>query len=392
MSAFAHFDGRGASLSADDRNGAVFMYPTSPSLTVTRAGTGSGSVVSNPAGIACPTDCGQTYPSGTVVTLTAAPASGSTFAGWSGACTGTGACSVTMSAARTVTATFNSTSLTLRFTRPAAGATVRGTVTVALSAGGGSGYRYTVSIASGAIYSGTASSFPWDTTTVPDGQRTLSATVTDSLGRTANATRTVNVANTQAVTPFTASFNAPAAGATVRNTVSVGMATSAPWGPAKTFTLSANGTVLVSQTITGTTLWYRWNTLAIPNGSAALRLEVTYNGQTAGATRSVTVSNASASTTISAAPFNASFLAPEPGTDVRGWRSVGMATDLPWGPAKTFTLSVDGAVVVTRTTTGTTLWHRWDTTAAGNGARVLRLTVAYNGQSATTTRTVGVTN
>ena len=46
------------------------------------------------------------YTSGTSVTLVAVPATGSTFAGWSGACTGTGTCTVAMTAARTVTATF----------------------------------------------------------------------------------------------------------------------------------------------------------------------------------------------------------------------------------------------------------------------------------------------
>src|SRR6185295_8217484 len=40
------------------------------------------------------------------VTLTASAAAGSTFAGWSGACAGTGACQVTMSAAASVTASF----------------------------------------------------------------------------------------------------------------------------------------------------------------------------------------------------------------------------------------------------------------------------------------------
>jgi hypothetical protein len=41
------------------------------------------------------------------VTLTAAPASGSTFAGWSGACSGTGTCQVTMNADTAVSATFS---------------------------------------------------------------------------------------------------------------------------------------------------------------------------------------------------------------------------------------------------------------------------------------------
>ena len=77
-------------------------------LTVSKAGTGSGTVVSNLAGISCGTDCSEPYTSGTSVTLTATAASGSTFTGWSGACTGTGSCTVSMSAARTVTATFNS--------------------------------------------------------------------------------------------------------------------------------------------------------------------------------------------------------------------------------------------------------------------------------------------
>jgi hypothetical protein len=41
------------------------------------------------------------------VSLTAAAASGSSFAGWGGSCSGTGACTVSMTAARTVSATFN---------------------------------------------------------------------------------------------------------------------------------------------------------------------------------------------------------------------------------------------------------------------------------------------
>ena len=76
-------------------------------LTVSLAGTGKGTVTSSPAGINCPTTCNASFTSGTVVALTATPASGSAFAGWSGACTGTGKCSVTMTSAKSVTATFN---------------------------------------------------------------------------------------------------------------------------------------------------------------------------------------------------------------------------------------------------------------------------------------------
>ncbi|HYD41894.1 MAG TPA: glycoside hydrolase family 9 protein [Anaeromyxobacter sp.] len=87
--------------------------PTTYALTVTPAGTGGGTVVSSPAGISCGTACSASYEAGTIVTLTATPAAGSTFAGWTG-CTGTGAtCTVAMSAARSVTATFNVSQVTM---------------------------------------------------------------------------------------------------------------------------------------------------------------------------------------------------------------------------------------------------------------------------------------
>ncbi|MFC1816641.1 hypothetical protein ACFL0M_12075 [Thermodesulfobacteriota bacterium] len=77
-------------------------------LAVTMNGTGSGRVSSSPDGIFCETDCSEVYDSDTQVTLTAAPYSGSMFAGWSGAgCSGTGTCILTMNNDTTVTAIFN---------------------------------------------------------------------------------------------------------------------------------------------------------------------------------------------------------------------------------------------------------------------------------------------
>jgi endoglucanase len=96
-------------------------------LSVTRAGAGSGTVTSSPAGINCGSTCSASYNSGVTVTLTAAAASGSSFAGWSGACTGTGACTVSMTATRAVTASFNAaSSFSLAVTRAGTGT---GTVT-----------------------------------------------------------------------------------------------------------------------------------------------------------------------------------------------------------------------------------------------------------------------
>ena len=81
-------------------------------LTVVKAGTGSGTVTSSPAGIACGTDCTETVACGTAIVLTAAPAGTATFAGWSGACTGTGACTAPMTSDTTITATFNAAVVT----------------------------------------------------------------------------------------------------------------------------------------------------------------------------------------------------------------------------------------------------------------------------------------
>lgn len=76
-------------------------------LSVTLAGAGTGEVESLPPGIDCPAQCDFDFDDGTVVELTAIAEVGHTFAGWSGECSGTGNCTVTMDQARSVTATFD---------------------------------------------------------------------------------------------------------------------------------------------------------------------------------------------------------------------------------------------------------------------------------------------
>src|ERR1700733_4519568 len=79
-----------------------------PTLTVSLSGPGSGTVADGTGAISCAPTCSHAYPIGQVVTLTASPASGSGFAGWSGGgCSGTSTCQVTVTANTAVTATFN---------------------------------------------------------------------------------------------------------------------------------------------------------------------------------------------------------------------------------------------------------------------------------------------
>jgi len=59
-------------------------------LTVTTTGNGGGAIISVPAGINCGTDCSETYPQNTTVTLTAEPDNKSQFFGWGGDCDASG--------------------------------------------------------------------------------------------------------------------------------------------------------------------------------------------------------------------------------------------------------------------------------------------------------------
>ena len=95
-------------MSADKVVTATFTNSPTYAVTYTKAGTGSGTTLFSPVGTqsSCAASCTNSYPPGTIATLSAAPAAGSTFAGWSGGCSGTGDCQVTLSAAQSVTATF----------------------------------------------------------------------------------------------------------------------------------------------------------------------------------------------------------------------------------------------------------------------------------------------
>ncbi len=155
-------------------------------LSVSKAGTGSGTVTSSPAGINCGADCSENYTDGTSVTLSQSAAAGSTFAGWSGACSGTGSCVVSMTQARSVTATFN-TSGGAPTCSPAS-QTVAPNASASFSASGGTG-SYTWS-GGGSPATGSGSSFSTSYSTT--GSKTVTVT---SGGLTATCSVTVATAS-----------------------------------------------------------------------------------------------------------------------------------------------------------------------------------------------------
>jgi Fe-S cluster biogenesis protein NfuA len=180
--------GTGAcSMTMDAAKSVSANFTASPgpfSLTVAKSGTGTGTVTSTPPGISCGTTCSASFASGTVVSLTATPDTGSAFAGWGGACSGTGACSVTMDAAKSVSATFNSnppaalSSITVSPTSVIGGNSSTGTLTLTGAAVG------SVVVA---LSSNNASATVPPSVTVPQGATTASF----SIGTTPVASSTV---------------------------------------------------------------------------------------------------------------------------------------------------------------------------------------------------------
>ncbi|HEY3276747.1 MAG TPA: S8 family serine peptidase [Syntrophorhabdaceae bacterium] len=87
---------------------ANFAGPQKLTVTKRKVNRGDGTVTSAPAGIDCGTTCQYAFTVNTSVTLTAVPAAGSIFTGWSGSagCTGTGTCTVTMDKVKTAIASF----------------------------------------------------------------------------------------------------------------------------------------------------------------------------------------------------------------------------------------------------------------------------------------------
>jgi hypothetical protein len=148
-------------------------------LTVSKSGTGTGSITLDSGTLDWAGNTATaTYGSGTVVTLTATADSGSSFAGWSGPCTGTDTCTVNMSGAINVTATF-SDSPVLTFGSGPAGFSTSGSGNITFS--GNEAVTFQCNL-DGAGFSVCSSPFAFGP--LANGQHTLVVRATDGGGNT----------------------------------------------------------------------------------------------------------------------------------------------------------------------------------------------------------------
>ncbi len=155
-------------------------------LSVSKDGTGSGTVSSSPSGIDCGTTCTYDFNANTSVTLTATADIGSTFAGWSGGgCSGTGTCTVSMTAATSVNATFNSNTPVCYSLTTIIKPTGSGTVSVDPSPNCGSGYSAGTNVTLTANPNPGYKFFRW-TGSITSSNNPLAITINGDLSLTAN--------------------------------------------------------------------------------------------------------------------------------------------------------------------------------------------------------------
>ena len=174
----------------------VVTAPVQYTLASTVSGSGTVTITpASAAGIVCSTaTCSNAFDTGTSLTLTAAPASGYTFSGWTGGtCTGTAACTIALNSDKAATATFVTVPKVTVTVATSGSGSVGGT-NVACSSGSGtcstsidqnSQLTLTATPASGYAFTGWAGSSGCSTTT--------SCTVTADVAKTVTATFSVQV-------------------------------------------------------------------------------------------------------------------------------------------------------------------------------------------------------
>jgi hypothetical protein len=317
-------------------------------------------------------------------------------------------------ATATITVTVNNTAppppppptggtLNVAMTSPSAGSTVSGVVWVTIWVNGASGAS-TVTLSAGGtvVKTQTSSSMPmtlyWDSRQTANGSQTLTLTARDATGNTGFSSINVTVANSGAPPPppaqLTVSFTSPANSATVSGTVTVGMAVSGATG-STSFQLAIDGATVSTQTVSGTTAAYTWNTTTIANGNHTLTVTALDGaGHSESAAITVTVNNQAAPPPPPAGgTLSIAFTAPGEGATVSGTVWMVIWVNGASGSFNTFTVSIGGTLIRTQTTSGANVSIPWDTISFANGAQTITVTVRdATGNTGSGARSVTVAN
>src|SRR5207237_549952 len=179
-----------------------------------------------------------------------------------------------------VTVQNGSSQLTAGFSTPAQNATVSGSVTVGMTASGGTApYTYTLTIDAGQVASGASTTYGWDTGASAAGSHTLGLTVRDNSGATATASITVTVGGGGTLS---VAVTTPSPGATVSGTVWVTIWVDGAAAGNKTYTITANGTQVWNESNGDSPASLPWVTTNGRNGTKALAVPVRASGGAAG--------------------------------------------------------------------------------------------------------------
>ena len=249
-------------MNSDKTVNAAFVLPNY-TLTVSKGGNGNGTITAN--GINCPGDCTESYASGDGIALTANAAADSTFTGWSGDASGSASpVTVTMNAAKSVTANFALKTYTLSVNKNGGGTitsntggincgnTCSGTfnagASVQLTATPDTGYVFTG-------WSGDASGSANPASVTMSGAKTVTANFTQSytltISKTGNGSVTSNPSGISCGTTCSATFS-PGSTVTLTATADTGYSfdhwTGATSSNGASCTVTMNATKTVSAT------------------------------------------------------------------------------------------------------------------------------------------------
>jgi Bacterial Ig domain/Beta-propeller repeat len=277
----------------------------------------------------------------------------------------------------------NAGQLAAAITSPAAGGTVSGVVTVGMAASNASGtpITFTLTVDGGQVFTAagtaTTASFRWDTAGLAPGAHTLALTVRDGAGRTASASRAVDVTRVGGGGgDLAVVITAPAGGATVSGTTWIVAWAEGAAAGGKTFTLLEGGSAVATVTTASSgPVSLAWPTTTGANGSRSVSVTVHDRaGKTGSATGSFNVQNAGGGGGGGA--LRVAITRPGASSTVRGavWFTVwveGAAAG-----AKTFTLSDRGTTLASTTTSSSgPVSLLWTTAAADNGTHTPSVSV-----------------